>query len=392
MTINSLGSIKAPGFFIDANSGQILKKLQRLQNFAVNAVGGNIKKKINYGIDFPPLEVRTDHDGKICQLESKNVRVYDLQSATELPKAAKPFTFKCKDGIKDEINGGFSPLADAYYMSQRVFKMFKDWAHAPLIPYPPIEVWVHYGIPGAQAIIGRSIIIAFGDGDKNNFPMTTFDVVGHELAHVFTSSHSRLEYEDQSGGLDEAYSDLAGEAFELYATGTYDLRAGADASKIQSERIRYMCNQNKDGESIIHVKDFNDSMDVHLSSGIINKVSCALIKEPTIGLKAAFQIYTHANRFYWKPSSNFSDAACGILKAAYDLGHNTEIIRDALNGVGISGCELESYIRKIYGKTQIENLSANKNESIVFGFIMPLSSAQNIRVFTEGGSYGRRKG
>lgn len=386
LTIVSPGSMKTPGFFIDANSGQILRKMQRLQNSVINAVGGNTKtKKINYGVDFPPLEVRTNRKGKRCRLKSKYVRVYDLQSATELPAGSKPFTFQCEDGVKDEVNGGFSPLSDAFYMSQRVFEMFEDWAHIPVVPNPPIDIWIHYGdLKFAAMYNGRNLV--FGDGNKNFFPLVTYDVVGHEFAHVFTESHSNLEYENQSGGINEAYSDLAGEAFELYATGTYDLHIGAKADKNDEEGIRDLCNQNKDGNSIVHVKNYFDKMEVHLSSGILNRVSCTLIKDPTIGLKVAFQIYTHANRFYWSPNSNFSDAACGILKATYDLGHDTDVIRGALNGVGITGCKLESYIRKIYGKTHIKSLSANENENIVFGFNGHLSVPRIIRVFTEGGS------
>jgi vibriolysin len=385
LTIISPGNMKRPGFFIDANSGQILRKMQRLQNSVINAVGGNVKSKINYGADFPPLEVTKGSKGKRCRLKSKYVRVYDLQSATELPKGSRPFKFRCEDGLHDESNGGFSPMSDAFYMSQRVFEMFEEWADTPVVPDPPIDIWVHYGELKFTAMY-NGINIVFGDGDKNFFPLTTYDVVGHEFAHIFTESHSNLEYENQSGGINEAYSDLAGEAFELYATGTYDLHVGSKADKNDNEGIRDLCNQNKDGESIVHVKDYHDKMEVHLSSGIFNRVSCLLMKEPTIGLKVAFQIYTHANRFYWCPNSNFSEAACGILKAAYDLGHDTEIIRDALQGVGITGCGLESYVRKIYGKTHMKSLSANESETIVFGFLGRLSLSQKIRVFTEGGS------
>lgn len=170
-------------------------------------------------------------------------------------------------------------------------------------------------------------------------------------------------------------------------TGINDFHIGAKTDKINEEGIRDICNQQTDGLSIVHVQDYYDGMEVHLSSGIFNKVSCILMKNPNIGLKVTFQIYTHANRFYWGPVSNFSDAVCGILKAAYDLGHDTNVIREAFSVVGLNGCNLDMYIRKLYGKTHIQNLMATKNEKIMLAFDGQFTIKNKfIRVFTEGGA------
>ncbi|XP_061185869.1 virulence metalloprotease-like [Saccostrea echinata] len=386
LTIITPETMKRPGYIIDANSGQILYRIQRLQNFGINAVGGNNKtQKIKYGEDFPPLKVKIGKARKKCRLKSNYVRVFDLQTAKTLPSKSKPYTFPCSKGIKDNVNGGFSPMSDAFYISEQVFKMFEDWAHTPVVTKPPVDVWVHYGKLQFEASYNGEGII-FGDGGKYYYPLVTYDIVGHEFAHIFTEGHSHLVYANQSGGINEAYSDLAGEALELYITGMFDLHTGAKSDKNDNEGIRDLCDQNKDGSSIVHVKNYQDGMEVHESSGIFNKVSCTLIKEPTFGLKIVFQIFTHANRFYWAPYSNFSDAACGVLKAAYDLGHDTEIIRKAFKVVGINVCEIETYMRKIYGKTHIKSLTAKGTENIVFGFDGRTSSGQLVRIFTEGGS------
>lgn len=145
-----------------------------------------------------------------------------------------------------------------------------------------------------------------------------------------------------------------------------------------------MCDQNKDGKSIVHIKDYYDGIEVHLASGILNKVSCILIREPSFGIKKVFQTFTHANRFYWKPDTNFSVAACGILKATYDLGYDQAKVREAFMVVGISACKLDEYIRKIYGNTHISDLNAKENESIIFG--VTSFTGQFIRIFTEGGT------
>ena len=385
LLVISRKTMKRPGMFIDANSGRVLRKIQKLrQSTAVNAVGGNKKiDQINYGVDFPRLEVASNDKGTVCMLESKLVRVFDLHSQT-YPNSADPFKFPCKQGIRDEINGGYSPLSDAFYMTQKVYEMFTQWAHTEVIPNPPIDIWVHYGEMSFQASYnGRALV--FGDGNKANFPLVTYDVVGHEFAHVFTEVHSDLEYENKSGGINEAFSDLAGEALELFVTGTNDLHIAAKTDKKDEEGLRDMCNQDKDGGSIVHVRDYREGMEVHYSSGIFNKVSCILIKEKNFGVKNTFQIFAHANRFYWGPKSDFVDAACGTLKAAYDLGHDTIAIREAFSTVGITGCKLDNYVRKLLGETHLTNLTAEENESIVYGFNGKTFLGRFIRIFTEGG-------
>ena len=44
--------------------------------------------------------------------------------------------------------------------------------------------------------------------------MTTPDTIAHEISHAFTEFTSGLEYHSQSGAINEAFSDMAGE-FEL---------------------------------------------------------------------------------------------------------------------------------------------------------------------------------
>ena len=48
------------------------------------------------------------------------------------------------------------------------------------------------------------------------------DVVAHELTHGISSFTSKLVYQDQSGALDEAFSDIFGEMVEEHATGSND--------------------------------------------------------------------------------------------------------------------------------------------------------------------------
>ena len=58
--------------------------------------------------------------------------------------------------------------------------------------------------------------MTFGDGRNRFYPLVSLDVTAHEVSHGFTEQNSGLVYRNQSGGMNEAFSDMAGEAAEYY--------------------------------------------------------------------------------------------------------------------------------------------------------------------------------
>ncbi len=60
--------------------------------------------------------------------------------------------------------------------------------------------------------------MTYGDGDGTTFrPLVSLDVAGHEMTHGVTSRTARLIYSGESGGLNEATSDIFGTMVEFYA-------------------------------------------------------------------------------------------------------------------------------------------------------------------------------
>lgn len=60
--------------------------------------------------------------------------------------------------------------------------------------------------------------MAFGDGDGvNTNPFTAIDVMGHEMSHGVTYATAGLIYAAESGGINEANSDIMGTMVEFYA-------------------------------------------------------------------------------------------------------------------------------------------------------------------------------
>src|SRR5262249_30860806 len=149
---------------------------------------------------------------------------------------------------------------------------------------------VHYGTQYENAFWSGDSM-AFGDGKTKFYPLVGLDVTGHEVSHGFTEQNSGLLYFYQSGGMNEAYSDMAGESLEYFYAATYgdlfgrggtnkypDFNVGAEIFKTAGQSLRYMCNPPLDGASIDDVADFYVPLDVHLSSGVYNKAFCLLAK------------------------------------------------------------------------------------------------------------------
>ena len=136
---------------------------------------------------------------------------------------------------------------------------------------------------------------------------------------------------------------MAAQAAEFYSNGTNSWQIGPEIF-IGEGALRYMddptkdCNGRAPGTScsIGHVKDYHLGLDVHHSSGIFNKVFYLIGTSADWDTKKAFDIMTHANRYYWTPSSNFKQAACGVIKATKDYQYPLEAVRNAFTAVGIN--------------------------------------------------------
>ncbi len=81
---------------------------------------------------------------------------------------------------------------------------------------------VHYGKNYVNAFWDGTKM-TYGDGDGTNYgPLTSLDVAGHEMSHGVTENTAGLTYSGESGGLNEATSDIFGTMVEFYADNAND--------------------------------------------------------------------------------------------------------------------------------------------------------------------------
>ncbi|WP_299492492.1 M4 family metallopeptidase [uncultured Shewanella sp.] len=321
-----------PFSIIDAHSGEVLKRWEGINYTAIGTgPGGNLKTgQYEYGTDFDFLDVTTDNNQ--CIMDSPNVKTINLNHRFEGNTA---FAYTCPRNTVKSVNGAFSPLNDAHFFGNVIYNMYSEWYDTAPLSFQ-LAMRVHYS-KGFENAFWDGSAMTFGDGMTRFHPLVSLDVSSHEVSHGVTEQNSGLIYVNQSGGMNEAFSDMAGEAAEFYMHGSNDWQVGADIFKGDGA-LRYMNDPTLDGRSIDHPEDYFDGMNVHYSSGIFNKAFYILATTPNWDTRKAFEVMLLANQIYWTADSHFWDGACGVKNAAFDLGYNVEDIEHAFNAVGVEPC------------------------------------------------------
>ncbi|GAB3783187.1 M4 family metallopeptidase [Nocardioides ungokensis] len=202
---------------------------------------------------------------------------------------------------------------------------------------------VHYG-SGYVNAFWDGTKMTYGDGDGTSYgPLVSLDVAGHEMSHGVTENTAGLTYSGESGGLNEATSDIFGTMVEFFANnasdpGDYLIGEQFDLKKHLG--FRRMDNPASDGSSLNCWSATAGSADVHYSSGIGNHFFYLLSEgsgaktlngvsynSPTcngstvtgIGRDAAANIWYRALTVYMTSSTNYSGARTATLNAAKDL-------------------------------------------------------------------------
>ncbi|MEU6344284.1 M4 family metallopeptidase [Streptomyces sp. NPDC046977] len=203
----------------------------------------------------------------------------------------------------------------------------------------------HYGSNYVNAFWDDSCFcMTYGDGSGNTHPLTALDVSGHEISHGVTSATAGLTYSAESGGLNEATSDIFGTMVEFNANLASDTPDYLIGEKINingnGTPLRYMDKPSKDGASADYWSSSVKNLDVHYSSGVANHffyllsegsgaktINGVSYNSPTkngstvtgIGRAKAAAIWYRALTVYFTSSTNYAKARTATLNAAKDL-------------------------------------------------------------------------
>lgn len=203
-----------------------------------------------------------------------------------------------------------------------------------------VNTRVHYRYQFNDAFwIDGCFCLTFGDGDGTVFrSLTALDVVGHELAHGVTQFSADLTYSGESGGLNEATSDIFGTMVEFYARdsseGNWTI---GEQIKINAPALRWMYKPSLDGISPDAWYNGIGNLNVHHSSGPMNRCFYFLSQGASsspgsdfysaylpggmagIGSDPAARIWYRALTSYLSAGSQYTDARNAAVQAAVDL-------------------------------------------------------------------------
>ncbi|MET7368598.1 M4 family metallopeptidase [Streptomyces sp. NPDC005566] len=237
--------------------------------------------------------------------------------------------------------------ADAHYGAAETWDYYKNIHGRSGIRGDGVGAYsrVHYGNNYVNAFWSDSCFcMTYGDGSGNSAPLTSLDVAAHEMTHGVTSNTAGLNYSGESGGLNEATSDIFAAAVEFYSNtaadpGDYfvgeEININGDGTP-----LRYMDKPSKDGASKDYWYSGIGSVDVHYSSGPANHwfyllsegsgaktVNGVSYNSPTsdglpvtgIGRDKAAQIWFKALTTKFTSTTNYAAARTGTLAVAGEL-------------------------------------------------------------------------
>ncbi len=319
-----------PYVILDASSGAVLQRWEGLTDAKVGTgPGGNLKTgQYEYGVDYDYLDVAVA--GGMCTMDNAAVKTVDLAHGLS---GSTAYSFPAYRNTHEAINGAYCPLNDAHAFGGVICDMYQDWYGTAPLTFQ-LVMRVHYSTHYENAFWDGTGM-TFGDGYTTFYPLVCLDVSAHEVSHGFTEQNSGLIYSNQPGGINEAFSDMAGEAAEFYFRGSNDFQVGAEIYKASGEALRYMDDPPQDGHSIGNAADYVSGMNVHYSSGVYNKAFYLLATTPGWNTHQAFDVFVAANQDYWIPTTDFLSGACDAMDAASDLGYSGADVAAAFQQVGI---------------------------------------------------------
>lgn len=225
----------------------------------------------------------------------------------------------------------------------------------------------------------------------------SLDVAGHEMTHGVTENSAGLEYRNQSGALNESYSDVFGVLIER---SNFRIGEGiVNTNFFPTGAMRDLSDPHNGGSGPSslgwqpnHMNEFinttQDNGGVHINSGIPNRAF--FLFATATSLTVGERVYYRALTNYLTRTSQFIDLRVAVIQSATDLfGANSAEVtaaRNAFDAVGItagsggggnSGSTLsinpgDSYI--LFADAPIQSATTlYTTDSLISGFL-PLSS------------------
>ncbi len=312
-------------YFIDANSGKVLNKFDQLAHATgTDVLGRSVTFNTTLSAGKYYLQDTT---------RGKGIYTYDAKNRTSLPGTL----WADADNV---FNATYDRAAvSAHVNAAKTYDFYKntygrnryDNAGARL------NSTVHYSTSYNNAFWdGTKMVCSDGDGSTFTYLSGALDVVAHELTHAVTEYTAGLVYQNESGAINEAVSDIMGTVAEYSVGSNFDWLVGEDiyTPGVSGDALRSMSNPAAYGDPDHYSKRYTGTQDnggVHTNSGIVNKAAYLLgnggtfynVSVTGVGVPKLGAIYYRALTVYLTPNSNFSSLRAAVVQSAKDLYGST---------------------------------------------------------------------
>ena len=287
-------------YFLDAHSGKILKQRSDLQTQAAVGNGRGVlgdQKKMSVrssGSEYVAVDDLRPPDLTSYDMHGNLDRMIDILNGAPIAAGdvASDSDNTWTDAAVVDAHSYAGFTYDYYFKrygrrglddrNSAVRSFVHPVSRADLFSYPPDVIGTFYvnafyccggfmvygeGIPGGYTL----------DGQYVDYQSGALDVIAHELTHGVTDYTSALEYENQSGALNEAFSDIMATSVEFsFQSAGSGLRQAEYLIGEDTWRpggIRSMANPRAFGDPDHFSKRYTGTRDnggVHTNSGIAN--------------------------------------------------------------------------------------------------------------------------
>jgi len=354
-------------YFIEASSGKILNKYNSIDTMdsihaTSKSAGASVAKPTVSGTNVTATGKGVLGDTKTLNMtlsgstyylqdntRGNGIFTYNGSNRTTLPGTLLSSTDTLLNSTSE------AAAVDAHYYAGKTYDYYKtvfgrnsfDGNGAAL------KSTVHYSRSYNNAFWNGTQMV-YGDGDGTTFTYLSggLDVVAHELTHAVTERSSNLIYQNESGALNEAISDIFGTVIEFYNNNNPDYEIGEDiyTPGIAGDSLRSMSDPTKYGDPDHYSKRYTGTSDnggVHTNSSIINKAAYLIAVGGThygvsvtgIGNDKLAKIFYRANTVYLTSSATFSQARAAFVQSAADLygASSAEVstVNNAFDAVGV---------------------------------------------------------
>ncbi len=377
--------------YIDAETGKLLKKLNTLHTgdahgTAVTKYSGT-KPITTDSLSTTSFRLRETGRGN-------GIRTYNMLTGTDYASAVD---FTDADNYWNNTANMDNAAGDAHWGAEMTYDYFylKHGRNSIDGNGFALYSYIHYDVAYGNAFWDGQRM-TYGDGSNNN-PFTTLDICGHEITHGLDSYTANLDYADESGAMNEGFSDIFGTAIEFYGKpSTANWTCGEDIGMI----IRNLANPNATQNPDTYLGTYWDlAQEVHANSTVLSHWYYRVCQggSGTNDLGHAFSVtgigMTKANNIafrmltvYLTSTSDYADARFYAIQAATDLfggcTPEVETVTNAMYAVGIGAA---------YVPTVVVDFDANNTIScsapISVQFINQSTNATNfIWNFGDGGT------